>query len=397
MESWAWLNKVSITDPAFVDRYLYTGREYDEVVDLYYYRARWYDPGTGRFVSQDPIGFQAGDANLYRYVGNNPVGWSDPYGLFSMRALLHRKIAVPVTGGIIGFLCGVGDVYFGNDSENATVSDYLLSGTFNGLLGVFGALIGVQYVINPAWQAPLANAAGLGIVLALVTSENDRQALVRLTCIVGEATASVKLSQGLDVPPGSRPPSKAPPGGELPEPEPPPRGELAEPEPPTPSGPRDPQGEFPEGPLAPNDELRPVAPKGARGPISGREFDPTQAGGPVRHLGTDRIRVTDRGIDVVEQHISRFGADQANQVMVDRLRRIARGELTPTQHDLNFYSHELREFVRYRRQGFRTGAGDDYDLWNNAHTGTLEDYRLPDFDADGNRTLYHPDAWPFFE
>lgn len=83
--------------------------------------------------------------------------------------------------------------------------------------------------------------------------------------------------------------------------------------------------------------------------------------------------------------------------MVDRLRRIARGELTPTQYDLNFYSHELREFVRYRRQGFRTGAGGDYDLWNNAHTATLEDYRLPDFDAAGNRTLYHPDAWPFLD
>ncbi len=37
-------------------------------------------------------------------------------------------------------------------------------------------------------------------------------------------------------------------------------------------------------------------------------------------------------------------------------------------------SHELRESVRDRRLGFPTGAGDDYELWNNAHTATLQDY-----------------------
>ena len=103
----------------------------------------------------------------------------------------------------------------------------------------------------------------------------------------------------------------------------------------------------------------------------GREFDPTQAGSPIRQLSTGRTRVTDRGIDAVGRHIVRFGSDEANRVMVNRLCDIARGEIEPTQYDLNYYSHELREFVRYRRQGFPTGAGDDYELWNNAHTATL--------------------------
>jgi len=61
-------------------RYLYTGREWDSAVDLYYYRARWYDPGTGRFISQDPIGFAGGDANLYGYVGNSSPNFIDPTG-----------------------------------------------------------------------------------------------------------------------------------------------------------------------------------------------------------------------------------------------------------------------------------------------------------------------------
>jgi uncharacterized protein len=102
-----------------------------------------------------------------------------------------------------------------------------------------------------------------------------------------------------------------------------------------------------------------------------------------------------RGIDAVERHVGRFGNDEANVVMVDRLRRIVRGEIEPTQPDLNFYPHELRESVRYRRQGFPSGAGDDYDLWNHVHSATLEDYGLKELDANGNRNLFHPDAWPF--
>jgi hypothetical protein len=51
--------------------------------------------------------------------------------------------------------------------------------------------------------------------------------------------------------------------------------------------------------------------------------------------------------------------------------------------------------VRYHREGFPVGAGDDYILWNNAHAPTLDDYRLRELDVDGNRNLFHPDAWPF--
>jgi hypothetical protein len=138
-------------------------------------------------------------------------------------------------------------------------------------------------------------------------------------------------------------------------------------------------------------------PLGGRGPISGRPFDAANAGGAIRNLTTDRIRITHRGIDYTERHLARFGPDAPNQLMVQRLRNIADGMLRPIQYDLNFYSHELRESVRYRRLGHPTGAGDNYALWNNAHTGSLEDYWLPDFDANGNRTLYHPDVWHLFD
>jgi len=66
------------------ERYAFTGREYDPELGLYYYRARYYDPRLGRFISQDPLGFSAGDANLYRYIGNSPVNGRDPSGMISV-------------------------------------------------------------------------------------------------------------------------------------------------------------------------------------------------------------------------------------------------------------------------------------------------------------------------
>ena len=52
--------------------YAFTGREWDPETGLYYYRARYYDPKAGRFISEDPIGL-AGGTNLYTYVDNNPA------------------------------------------------------------------------------------------------------------------------------------------------------------------------------------------------------------------------------------------------------------------------------------------------------------------------------------
>jgi RHS repeat-associated protein len=57
----------------------YTAREFDSETNLYFYRARYYDPSTGRFLGEDPIGFQGG-VNLYAYVDNNPPNFRDSSG-----------------------------------------------------------------------------------------------------------------------------------------------------------------------------------------------------------------------------------------------------------------------------------------------------------------------------
>jgi len=76
--------------------FTYTGRERDAESGLYYYRARYYDPQTGRFLSEDPLGLGAGDQNFYRYVFNNPVNLIDPSGLFSTCDIICFVVTVSV-------------------------------------------------------------------------------------------------------------------------------------------------------------------------------------------------------------------------------------------------------------------------------------------------------------
>jgi RHS repeat-associated protein len=57
----------------------YTARQFDSETALYNYRARYYDPTSGRFLSEDPVGFSGG-ANFYSYVGNSANNYADPSG-----------------------------------------------------------------------------------------------------------------------------------------------------------------------------------------------------------------------------------------------------------------------------------------------------------------------------
>jgi RHS repeat-associated protein len=71
------------TNPTNGDRFKFTGREWDGEIGQYYSRERYFDARVGRFDSEDPVGFAAGDSNLYRYVENDPTDGTDPYGLQS--------------------------------------------------------------------------------------------------------------------------------------------------------------------------------------------------------------------------------------------------------------------------------------------------------------------------
>ena len=60
--------------------------------DYYFYRARYYEPGIGRFTQVDPLGYYA-DVNFYAYVRNNPIKYIDPLGLKNCLRQIKKDIA----------------------------------------------------------------------------------------------------------------------------------------------------------------------------------------------------------------------------------------------------------------------------------------------------------------
>ena len=98
------------TSPASGDRIKFTGREWDAEAGLYYYRSRMYDPASGRFLSEDQLGFAAGDVNLNRFVGNMPGKYTDPSGNIAMAeyggALGFSRIGIAFASGFAGYSFG---------------------------------------------------------------------------------------------------------------------------------------------------------------------------------------------------------------------------------------------------------------------------------------------------
>ena len=87
----------------------YTGREDDGATGLYFYRARYYSPQLGRFISEDPIGL-AGGTNYYAYALGDPVVNNDPNGEF-----VPLIVILPVIGGLVG---GISDVLTATSCQN---------------------------------------------------------------------------------------------------------------------------------------------------------------------------------------------------------------------------------------------------------------------------------------
>ena len=121
----------------------YTGRENDGA--YYYYRARYYDPATARFLSEDPLNI-GGGANLYAYALGDPINNTDPSGEF-----VPLLAILPVIGGVIG---GISDV-----ATAGPCQDKLAAFGRGFVSGALGTLTGIGVTVatgNPF----LAGAAG---------------------------------------------------------------------------------------------------------------------------------------------------------------------------------------------------------------------------------------------
>ena len=126
-------------------RYGFTGRSMTPEAGLIHFRARAYDPRLGRFLQADPLGFGAGDLNLYAYTWNDPVNWTDPSGLEGENAVVTAGSVViganarrALGGGLTLFLAGI--AYNLQNAVNAEPNDDAKEETRHRARGTIGHL-----------------------------------------------------------------------------------------------------------------------------------------------------------------------------------------------------------------------------------------------------------------
>lgn len=146
-------------------RWRYTGQQYFPSLGLYYYKARWYSPGLGRFLQTDPIGYDS-DLNLYTYAGNSPISHIDPNGENPVLAIAGTFLLGGSTDLLIQSLSG--------NSNNLNFTQAAFSGAAALAPGIAGA--------NFARQA--------------ATGAISSSLAVRNTAVVGGASSAVASGLG---------------------------------------------------------------------------------------------------------------------------------------------------------------------------------------------------------
>jgi len=190
--------------------YTFTGREYDPESGLYYYRARYYDPGIGRFLQPDPLDmatvilirqyfpddfhsdlfFQYAlrnpedVINVYSYIANSPINWIDPYGLFKWKTSPHLRRGIK--GGIAAI------IGYGLDIAIAKTNPGVFRGvlviTKGGLLvysgvqaGGLAIAVGIATLYDPD---PITKVFGIAATVALASGSGY---------LLGEGFANISI------------------------------------------------------------------------------------------------------------------------------------------------------------------------------------------------------------
>ena len=162
----AWGNVINQTGS--VEHYGYTGREPDGT-GLIYYRARYYDPQTGRFISRDPAGMPDG-VNRYVYVGNDPVNFTDPSGEIAVNGAgaaiggVYGGVSGGISGWIVGWNSGGSRGSIMTRAKNALIG--LGAGAVSGALAGAGA----GFLLRPELAASAPMIVSTGVVGGLFSN-----------------------------------------------------------------------------------------------------------------------------------------------------------------------------------------------------------------------------------
>lgn len=141
----------------------------DEGSGLYYMHARWYSPSLGRFVQRDPTGLASGDANPYRYSGNDSTNASDPAGLRAWLDILHLRVDASANAAVQESQSrGVGLYNAGVQTQTPAQAQEQIDNTTNGgveqtmATGLQLAAPAVGAEIELTENAPLNEAVNMG-------------------------------------------------------------------------------------------------------------------------------------------------------------------------------------------------------------------------------------------
>lgn len=134
--------------------YFFTGREWDPETGLHYYRARFYDPKPGRFISEDPIRFCSG-INFYGYVRNTPASRTDPFGL------VDWDLGLCGLADVIAWRIGLGDAAKADLEKRVPVPPQLdtthcMANCSAASRGILGEMASTSTDVREAWSLGLA-------------------------------------------------------------------------------------------------------------------------------------------------------------------------------------------------------------------------------------------------
>jgi RHS repeat-associated protein len=139
----------------------YTGRENDGATGLYFYRARYYSPQLGRFISEDPIGL-GGGSNYYAYTEGNPITNADPSGLITsvdMACAMDPQFCLEIMGQIIENHGAITATETGDqclaDQANRVANGFRMAGTIAGVVQLAAATKSVAKAFSSEKQALL--------------------------------------------------------------------------------------------------------------------------------------------------------------------------------------------------------------------------------------------------
>jgi len=122
----------------------YRGEQYDSDLNLYYLRARYYNPATGRFLSRDPEDGKPYDPKTlhkYLYADGDPVNAKDPTGRSALEEGVYLDIRTGLTVYEFAYALGVGSAYACLADAAITIGNWAYSGHSDSAIPVFCAFL----------------------------------------------------------------------------------------------------------------------------------------------------------------------------------------------------------------------------------------------------------------